>query len=332
MNMTSKSTIGVAKMPIAIIICAGCAFTASADQIVTRTADVFECTVSSVNETNVKYRKPGETFDREILISDIFKIKYTNGEEDNFANIKHQASRQHEGLSESGQYINTETEPDWSLLPPAQHTYQTGDWYSENGVEGIVIWTTPDGLHGRIIHKDKWNAAKFKKPVAFFTGPTDICLGMKDITNGYANMLSLKEFMHSNPKYPIEMFPIQKIASDIGEGWYLPSIKELEYLSILRETSVTYSGSNPEFRGKTMAWRKIINSVSKRHGGVNHDDYYKLSSTETYSQGEAAATFEVLYGDPSSPQFALFKLENGAEIRQVIRDEGRCPFYLFHLF
>lgn len=319
---------------IVLLSCLGCAFPSFADLIVTRSSANIDCKVLTVNDNLITYRISGETFDRELPISDVFKIKYDNGEEDNFANTFVKTEPSGEMLSsEIGRYINIETEPDWSVLPPAQRKYQIGDWYDENGVEGIVIWTTPDGLHGRIVHKDKWNvAALFKKPVAFFTGPTDVCLGMPDLTNGYANMLALKDFMIRNPQYTMEMFPVQEILSQLGDGWYLPSIKELEYFYILRNTNVAYNGSNPKFCGKTVPWHKIINSVSKEHGGKKHDEYCQLSSTETFCQNPASGIFKPGYGYPTSQQFALFKFTEGEECKPIVRNKGYIPFYAFHLF
>lgn len=317
---------------VVFLLCLGCTFSSFADLIVTRSSENIYCKVLAVNDNLITYRISGETFDRELPISDVFKIKYDNGEEDNFANTFVEAESSGVTLSETGRYINMETEPDWGALPPAQRKYQIGDWYNENGVEGIVIWITPDGRHGRIVHKNKWNAALFKKPVAFFTGPTDVSLGMSDLTNGYANMLALKDFMLRNPQYTMEMFPVQEILSQLGDGWYLPSIKELVYFYGLRNSQVAYNGDNPKFRGKTVSWQKIIDSVSKQHGGQKHDDYYQLSSTETFCQNPASVTFEALYGDPASQQFALFKLTEGKECKPIVRNKGKIPFYAFHLF
>jgi len=301
-----------------------------ADIIVTRLAESIDCKVVAIDDAVVKYRKTGEKFDREIPLADVFKVKYDNGDEDNFAHRTSSPSSVKDLRMES--VVNTSTEPDWASLPEVSRRYQIGDWYSENGVEGIVIWTTPDGRHGRIINKEKFNNSKSRYPKAFFTGPTDICLGMTDMTNGYANMLSLKRFIRENPQYTPDMFPIQQIIDGLGDGWYLPAIKEIEYFYNLRENKVVYSGDNPEFKGKTVLWGKIFNSVSKKHGGVKHNEHYSLSSTETYSQGGATAMFETLYGDPQSPQYALYRLEHKASTKPVIRNKGKFPFYAFHLF
>lgn len=96
---------------------------------------------------------------------------------------------------------------------------------------------------------------------------------------------------------------------------------------------MTYTGENLKFEGKTVKWSKIINHVSKSHGGEKHDDYYRLSSTEVYAPGGASATFQSLYGDPQLPQFALLKFtsEESPRTKAFVRTKG-LPFYAFHLF
>lgn len=322
------------RIPITMLLCLCGLVAALADQVVTRDADIIECEVTSIDDTFVRYRKAGERFDREIKRGDVFKIKYDNGEEEMFC-TEASSPLASGGLAvaSGSSHSNTETEPDWNAFPPASRQYHIGDWYSENGVEGIVIWTTPDGRHGRILHKKKFNTSKFHKPAPFFSGPADIPLGMGDTANGHANLLALRRFIGSNPQYTPEMFPINQILEQLGNGWYLPAIRELEYLEHLRDSYVTYSGENSQFNGKTVKWHKILNHVSKSHGGDKHDDYYRLSSTEVYSSGGASATFETLYGDPQSPQFALLKraLDGDGQQKPFTRTRG-LPFFAFHLF
>lgn len=313
-----------------------CVIPVLADSIITRGADIIECKVTQVGDNSVKYRKTGEKFDREISRGDVFKIKYDNGEEELIQPVaapQSQSRPQGSGVSPYATYRNTETEPDWSAFPPASRQYKTGDWYSENGVEGIVIWTTPDGRHGRIINKRKFNDSKLRAPVPFFKGAAYFPLGMSDRSNGYANHLALTQFVDSHPEYGPEMFPVLAILEDLGSGWYLPSIMELEYFYRLRDTEVVYAGENAKFNGKRVKWHKILNDVSKSHGGQKHDNVYLISSTEVYSEGGASATFETLYGDPKNPQFALLKFDELTEPyeKPFVRTRG-LPFYAFHLF
>ena len=312
-----------------------CVSAALADSIITRSADIIECKVTQVGDAVVKYRKAGENFDREISRGDVFKVKYDNGEEECFpaAGQYDNAPVARQGVGMQNRvaprsYVNTETEPDWNAFPPASRQYHVGDWYSENGVEGIVIWTTPDGRHGRIINK-----RKFTRPHAFFTGPVNVPLGMADKSNGYANMKALNSFIKANPEYGPDMFSIAQVLWKLGPGWYLPSINELDYFLRLRDSEVEYNGENEKFDGKTVKWHKILDHVSKAHGGDKHNNDYLLSSTEIYSYGGASASYEVLFGDPHLPQFALLKMQmtKSDKIKPIVRHKG-LPFYAFHLF
>lgn len=313
---------------LALLTCCG----AFADKIITTAADIIECTVSEIGDDVVKYRKPDETFVREIARTKVFKIKYDSGSEDVLKGDSRIATEQSapEPAQQSGL---VSTEPNWSTFAPAPRDYHIGDWYSENGVEGVVIYTTDDFRHGIIINKKKFGAG-FKQK-ALFTGPTNIAIGMNDRLNGYANMLALKAFMTANPQYTADMFPVQQVLDGLGDGWYLPAIDEVDYFFNLSKTTVAYTGENTKFCGKTVAWGKIFNSVSKQHGGSSHNEDYLLSSTEVYSQGGASAPFRVLYGDTDKPQYAVLKYDveiTGLVIKPVARNEGKVPFYAFHIF
>lgn len=306
-----------------------------ADQIITRNADIIECIVLNIGDRIITYKKGGESFQREIPREDVFKIKYDNGSEDIITTAPAQGGSSNASSTQTvsdGQLVSTE--PDWSQFPKPSKKYQIGDWYSENGVEGIVIWTTEDGLHGRILHPKKFNNAKFRKPIAFFIGPTNLSIGMNDRDNGYSNWLKLLEFMQSNPQFGLEMYPIPSHIMSLGEGWYLPSIGELKYLKELRGRIIHYQGENAKFDGKTVKWYKILNEVSKAHGGSKHDDYYQLSSTEMYSNGGANATLGTLFGDPQEAQYSLLKLEDCEDlpVKPIVRNKGFIPYYAFHLF
>ena len=128
---------------LALLTCCG----AFADKIITTAADIIECTVSEIGDDVVKYRKPDETFVREIARTKVFKIKYDSGSEDVLKGDSRIATEQSapEPAQQSGL---VSTEPNWSTFAPAPRDYHIGDWYSENGVEGVVIYTTDDFRHG----------------------------------------------------------------------------------------------------------------------------------------------------------------------------------------
>lgn len=323
------------KLLILFLIETICFLSGYADQIILKNTEIIECKVSVVDELSIKYRKNGEKFDREIIKSDVFKVKYENGDEDFFGSqpVHNNSTETNLANTAANTYEHVETEPEWNALPESSKVYHIGDWYCENGVEGVVIWTTPDGKHGRILHKNKWNNLALKNPPAFFTGPTNISLGMNDSANGLANMNALKSFMEKNPQYTSDMFPTPQIIFNLGEGWYIPSIKELIYLLWLRKNDIAYSGDNPDYRGKKMKGAKLINSVLKKHGGKSHNDDEMLSSTESFSEGNGSSIGRLLEGTPETSQFTLLRIE-GKNVKEFIRNKRGYAYsvYAFHLF
>lgn len=317
-----------------LVICAICTLFclhfAYADKIITRTADIIDCHVVKISGNLIKYRLTHENFDREISAADIFKIKYDNGEEETFS-----AAKTQEQTIEKKENGFTKTAPDWSSMPEASKVYNVGDWYSENGVEGVVVWTTPNGRHGRVVHKKVLCKSMFKRPAAFFTGPVDIPLGTTDLINGYANMLKIKEFASRN-HYAVDAFPVLKMISALGDGWYLPAVNELYYFYDMLYSEIVYHGDNPQFKGKTVRWLKIFDDVSKKHGGTGYGYEISLSSTEVYSRGGATSAYQAMYGDPKDPQYVLYKVEKSLEktiiCLEIIRNKGFVPFMAFHLF
>lgn len=309
------------RITLFVIVTIFCLHVSFADQIILRSADIIDGTVTMVGDEIVKYQKPGETFEREIAISNLFKIKYGNGEETVF--IKHKTKQN----NTSPQNVLVQTDPDWNAMPPASRVYHVGDWYSENGVEGVVIWTTQDGRHGKIVYPKTLNNERS----AYFIGPMNVPFGMNDLSNGYANHQAVLQFILDNPQYSISMFPILEILLKIGDGWYLPAILELEYYEKLRDNKIEYMGENKEYNGKTVKWGKIIDSTAKAYGGEKVFDYYYLSSTEGYSMGGSSGTLEALLGEPQEPQFALYKREHHGKSILCVRSNG-LTCIAFHLF
>lgn len=327
-------------------------FAASADRIVTTEADIIDCKVSLIKDNSVVYRKPGEAFDREMERSKILKIKYDNGTEEIMRTMVPPSSNTpktqkvipvrrydgHEMISENMVY-DYETEPDWSQFPPASRKYSIGDWYNENGVLGIVIWTTPDGRHGRIVYPKVFTpSSKSKNNLVFFTGPGTELIGMLDYGNGYANWQALKQFIAVNPQYTEDMFPIYQFAQSIGDGWYMPAYNEQLYFNKLSNDKTHYMGSVEKFRGKNVKWDKILKEVAKTHGfNKLYSNGPSVTSTEAWDEGGGNTTFAWMYGDCVDPQYGLLKdlfdLDKDKYVGKPTHKQfAFAKFYLFHLF
>jgi len=97
-----------------------------------------------------------------------------------------------------------------------EHCYSIGDFYSQNGKEGIVFWITEGGRHGKIVTTDKticeWSTEY-------------VVTGAADENYGMANMKKIQSISGWHEKYPAFAW-----CADKGEGWYLPAKNELKTL------------------------------------------------------------------------------------------------------
>ena len=97
--------------------------------------------------------------------------------------------------------------------------YKVGDYYNENGKEGVVFEVSADGRSGKIVSmkqsadKLQWSSDEAEQ---------ERLIGANSETNGAYNMAKVKARPDWQSKYPAF-----KWCADLGEGWYLPSKKEL---------------------------------------------------------------------------------------------------------
>ncbi len=109
-----------------------------------------------------------------------------------------------------------------STATPARRpgTWQVGDYYNENGKEGVVFWVDESGEHGKIVSltemKLSWTSDKFEQKRL---------IGADSETDGAKNMAVVQRIPGWGLKYPAF-----KWCADLGEGWYLPAKEELKQL------------------------------------------------------------------------------------------------------
>ena len=107
-----------------------------------------------------------------------------------------------------------------SSLGNIDKTYKVGDYYNENGKEGVVFQVWDGGKHGKIVSMTespslmKWSSDKKEQMNN---------IGTNDKHNGANNMEKVKSRKGWESKYPAF-----KWCADLGEGWYLPAIEELK--------------------------------------------------------------------------------------------------------
>lgn len=126
------------------------------------------------------------------------------------------------------------SEPKTESVPPAASgsvasepalslpkTYKVGDYYHENGKEGIVFEVDAAGRHGKIM-------ALHDLPDQLSWCTKEECgniIGAFDEQDGMKNMEVVRRIPGWREKYPVFA-----ACAVLGEGWYLPAKKELEKL------------------------------------------------------------------------------------------------------
>lgn len=115
-------------------------------------------------------------------------------------------------------------DPKDTKQPTLTKTYQVGDYYNENGKEGVVFEVSADGLHGKIVsmtqsrERLQWSSDEAEQKRL---------IGADSKTDGAYNMAKVKAVANWQEKYPAF-----KCCADLGEDWYLPSIEELKKFTL----------------------------------------------------------------------------------------------------
>ncbi|MBQ3247580.1 MAG: DUF1566 domain-containing protein, partial [Alistipes sp.] len=107
---------------------------------------------------------------------------------------------------------------------PTQGPYKVGDYYNENGKEGVVFWVDASGEHGKIVSLTE---SKTRLQWASVESEQRRLIGADDKENGANNMAKVRQIYDWQSKYPAF-----KWCADLGEGWYLPAIKELKLFTL----------------------------------------------------------------------------------------------------
>ena len=101
---------------------------------------------------------------------------------------------------------------------PAPKTYKVGDYYNENGKEGVVFEVDASGRHGKIVgmkqRKLEWCTEEEDKK--------EVTTGANDREDGAKNMQAIRRIAGWREKYPAFAW-----CAEHGDGWYLPALEEL---------------------------------------------------------------------------------------------------------
>ena len=147
-------------------------------------------------------------------------------------------------------------------------TYEVGDYYNENGKEGVVFEVSEDGRHGKIV------SLKESSDKLLWSSDYDEqrrLIGAADENDGSKNMAKVMQISAWRDKYPAFAW-----CASLGEGWYLPAIEELKTIYRVKD--------------------KLNNTLADKGKKIGDDWYW--SSTEQYSGDEIcrAWLFDMHYG------------------------------------
>ena len=95
-------------------------------------------------------------------------------------------------------------------------TYKVGDYYNENGKEGVVFEVDATGCHGKIVGMTQellqWCTKEQSEKEIETT----------DLLDGQRNQQTIEQIANWREKYPAFAWCAAQ-----GKGWYLPAIREL---------------------------------------------------------------------------------------------------------
>jgi hypothetical protein len=103
-------------------------------------------------------------------------------------------------------------------------TYKVGDYYDDGVKQGVVFEVTPDGKHGKIV-----SLTESSEELQWTSDDNgqERFIGADDEYNGANNMAKVKQIPGWKEEYPAFAW-----CADLGEGWYLPAIDELEKFTL----------------------------------------------------------------------------------------------------
>ena len=173
----------------------------------------------------------------------------------------------------------------------ARKTYQVGDYYNENGKQGVVFEVSADGKHGKIVSMTQstdlllWSSDKME---------LKRLIGADSKSDGAYNMAKVKAVANWQEKYPAF-----KWCANLGEGWYLPSIDELKKFTLddvvhnaVNRTLTSKGGeklfsrqlywssteSNKQYDGMFCAWGVRVDDGGAGSGRKNYNFYVRAVS------------------------------------------------------
>ena len=107
--------------------------------------------------------------------------------------------------------------------PQPVKAYKVGDYYDDGTKQGVVFEVSEDGRHGKIVSLEQ-SRSRWCSECEYRIRITGIIkTGATDRRNGMTNQRKIEQIDNWRNKYPAFAW-----CADLGYGWYLPAIEELQ--------------------------------------------------------------------------------------------------------
>ena len=198
--------------------------------------------------------------------------------------------------------------------------YKVGDYYNENGMQGVVFQVSADGRSGKIVSLTQPTDGKIAWAVGSYERGRTI--GATYTDDGEKNMAIVKSISDWQTKYPAFAW-----CAKLGSAWYLPAIDELELLlfndtvrNAVNKTIEAHNGTKLSDKGEPRwYWSstesgKEVKMILMDHNKIssrakNFTDTYtftriraiaKFGSGNTYSSSSSANNYSSAPNNSSS--------------------------------
>ena len=185
-----------------------------------------------------------------------------------------------DNIGNIGNSGNTGGGGDKPSKPTTSGPYKVGDFFNEKGLEGIVIYVDESGKNGKIISLRQSSAPmQWTSDVA----EQNRLVGTIYMSGGVENLAKIVKIPNWKEKYPAF-----KWCFDLGRGWYLPALQEVESFSIHKDainSALSAAGGTPI--GGYSYWSSTEDSASAEKGEykahyVNVNTNTSLSNLKKY--------------------------------------------------
>lgn len=163
-------------------------------------------------------------------------------------------------------------------VPVQPKTYKVGDYYNENGKEGVVFAVDATGRHGKIVGM-KYSKEKLQW-CTYEQCDKNVSTGATNLFDGMRNQHAIERIAGWREKYPAFAWCAAQ-----GEGWYLPAIEELKTLLL---NDAVYN---------------VVNRILIRHWGVKLPDKNATGPWSSSEKDRSIAWYLFMYGGDSNSAY-----------------------------